>query len=315
MKNVCFVGCGAIAKQHAKMLHGQVGQYFYSRSENRAKKCNDEFNGSGIFSRYEDVISSNEIDAVLLCSPPQAHKEQIILALRAGKSVLVEKPMVNSSQELAEIIEVASQHPKQFLMVAENYHYKPSLKTLQTLIEEDVIGSVKKIHIKKMFTQSSDGWKSKYGALFEGGIHFVALCSSLVGRIKPESVKVEFPNAKQAAERTSHLYLTYATGLQAQIDYSWETKDYFKGVFQHSRIVGEKGEIVFESNGVYLRSPKGFSFCDLKNLSGRRAMMDDFLACLDDSTRTPDYNYQQAALDLDIVFQAYDKAGLKVIQD
>ncbi|MCB1197567.1 MAG: Gfo/Idh/MocA family oxidoreductase [Deltaproteobacteria bacterium] len=310
MNNIGFVGCGAIAKKHATMLQGQVGQYFQSRRLESAKDFCQQFGGKGTFVSYQEMLACDDIDAVVLCSPPEVHCDQILLALEAGKSVLVEKPMVITPEQLEEVMHAAEQYPSLFVMVAENYHYKPSLTVIQKTIEEGAIGDIQNIHIRKMFTQASLGWKGKYGALFEGGIHFVALCSSLMHRQHPIQIEADFPMHTQP-ERTSHLYLTYESGVKATIDYSWETKDIFKGVFQHSRIDGTKGKLIFESNGLYLRSSRGFQICDLKDQSGRRAMMNDFLQCLE-GRKKPSYDHIQAALDLRVVFEAYRKTGREV---
>ncbi len=73
------------------------------------------------------LVDSN-IDGVIICSPPEFHKDQIIKSLEAGKAVLVEKPMCISEEEISEIEEVFRKQKNPFLMVAENYYYKPSLK-------------------------------------------------------------------------------------------------------------------------------------------------------------------------------------------
>ncbi|MCB0271895.1 MAG: Gfo/Idh/MocA family oxidoreductase [Bdellovibrionales bacterium] len=312
MKNVCFVGCGDIARQHAQMLQGRVGLYFYSRTQKSAEDFYQAFKGEGIFFTYVDVINSKEIDAVVLCSPPEAHKGQIVDALAAGKNVLVEKPMVVNHKELQDVAMLASHHKNQFVMVAENYHYKPSLTKLQKIIKSGVIGDVQEIYIKKMFTQGSTGWKEKYGALFEGGVHFVAFCTSLMDRKKPTTIEAQFPSKKNP-ERTSHLVLHYDQGVKAVIDYSWETPDMLKGVFQHSYIQGTKGRITFESNGLYIISPKGFRICDIKGLSGRAEMMEDFLDCLKNPGKKPEYDVFEAAKDLEIIFDAYKQANRNIV--
>ena len=131
-----------------------------------------------VFASYADVLDS-AVDAVLISSPPDVHRPQVVAALAAGKGVLVEKPLCATADDLAAIGAAAAAHPDALLMIAENYYYKPSLKLLKRIIRQGFIGQVQQAIIGKRFTQDATGWKSSYGALLEGGIHFVALGADL----------------------------------------------------------------------------------------------------------------------------------------
>ena len=103
--------------------------------------------------------------------------------------------------------------------------------------------------------------------------------------------------------------MDYGDGLNATLHYAWNVPSLTKGVFQHSRIDGEAGHVLFESNGLYIRlaSPErsGLFFPGLRDLMGYDAQARDFVACLTDSTRMPRSGFAQAQRDLNIVFQAY----------
>jgi predicted dehydrogenase len=311
MKNICIVGCGKIGRFHSRNLSRSSNLFFHSRSKSSAEKFNQRFNGKGRFDRFDAVLKSAEIDAVVICSPPRFHKEQIIASLRAGKAVLVEKPMCISSAEIDEIEKTLEETAGNgFLMVAENYYYKPALKKIKQLLKERIIGEVRSVFVKKRFRQSATSWKSQYGALFEGGIHFVAFISDIFDD-DPGKVTAYFPHAKKGEmERFSITELEYKNKAFAQLTYSWNAKSLMRGVFQNSYIVGDKGKIIFESNGIYvfLKSGRktGLYLSDLRDVLGYTAMTTDFLACLDDGTRTPYSDFHKAKRDLNIVFRAYE---------
>ena len=164
-------------------------------------------------------------------------------------------------------------------------------------------------------------WKAAYGALLEGGIHFVALVAdladvSLAGRAEPAPVRApttvtaQFPTVSGGdAERHSGVILTYEGGLEARLHYGWDVPSLTKGTFQHSRVAGDTGRILFESNGIYLhvRGPgrRGLTFPGFGDLMGYGAMTDDFLRCVVSGETTPYSNLNRARRDLDIVFRAY----------
>jgi predicted dehydrogenase len=311
MHNVCVVGCGSIAQLHAKNLKSLAQLYFHSRTPASAEYLQAQCGGQGVIATFGEVIDRKDIDALLICSPPEHHTEQISSALEAGKCVLVEKPMCATPAEVAHLEETVQAYPDCFLMVAENYYYKPSLMIIKDLIDQGYIGELKAVKVQKHTAQVTSGWKNAYGALLEGGIHFVALISALFDAA-PVQVTAKFPgHQKGESERNSILKLEYETGASAELSYAWNKPSLTKGIFQHSHIKGAQGTIIFESNGLYIRlkSPQKRKtyFPGTNDLMGYKAMTKDFIACLDDRShsRSPYSDFNKAKRDLNIVFNAY----------
>ena len=312
MKKVCLVGCGNIGRVHARNLAGEVALCFCSRSRQSAEVFLREFDGERVFERFDQVLAASAIDALIICSPPEFHREQIVGALEAGKSVLVEKPMCAAVEEVEQIEKAAAQ-PDCFLMVAENYYYKPSLALLEALIGEGAIGELQSAFVRKCFTQEATGWKRGYGALLEGGIHFVALISAIfeaAGQQRPERVEGEFPGMQQGeVERHSLTRMEYGGGAAAELHYAWNVGSLTRGTFQHSRIDGAEGRITFESNGIYVRlnarKRKKLFLPGFGDLLGYGRMTRDFLDCLHEKGRQPHSDLDRAKRDLHIIFEAY----------
>ncbi len=306
---ICILGCGHIGAVHAKNLRWRAALYFCSRSRVSAYRFNLRFKGRGVFDDL-NAIAESDVDAVVIASPPAHHKDQVIALLEAGKAVLVEKPMCVSPEEVAEVEAVLERGESPLLMVAENYYYKPSLARIKRMVARGDIGEMRRVGVKKLTTQIARGWKSAYGALLEGGIHFIALISDLFDD-EPEQVEAIFPGySGQGPERESVVRMIYASGGSGELHYSWQTRSMTKGVFQHSYVEGTRGRIVFESNGMYIRTG-GFQIVlpGLKDLMGYRAMMADFLSCLQNRTRRPHSDFARAKRELQIVFDAYKSSG------
>jgi predicted dehydrogenase len=307
MKKVCLIGCGAIGRTHAKNLIGRAELCFYSRTRASAEAFSGEYGGA-VFDHYEQVLDSG-VDAVLISSPPEAHRPQVVAALAAGKGVLVEKPLCATEEDLAAIGKAVEAHPDTLLMVAENYYYKPSLKLIKWIIEQGFIGEVRQASIGKRFTQVTSGWKSGYGALLEGGIHFVALAADLFEEV-PRRVRAEFPgHVAGEPERNSIVQLEYAGGAQVELRYAWNAFSLTKGIFQHSRIEGTEGRVVFECNGIYVwlkGRRKRLYFPGVGDLMGYGGMVRDFLRCLENGGDKPYSDFGRAKRDLGIVFAAYE---------
>ena len=308
LPGICFVGCGRICAAHAKRLRGRGRLWFYSRSAASAERMNRQMGGAGVFESLDAALNSDRVDAVMITSPPEAHVRQTVQALEAGKTVFVEKPMCLSREEIALIGSAVNDKP---LMVGENYYYKPLLARLKPWMEGGEIGKVERVRIRKCMTQTTVGWKSAHGALFEGGIHFVAFLSALLGKVTSID-RATFPTVSgDGPERHACLTLSYGD-VEAELEYAWDTPSLTKGTFQHSSITGDRGRIVFESNGIYARLSgvySRFSFPGLGDMMGYRAMMDDFFECIR-SGRPPVSNFDRAAADLETVFRAYEMGGV-----
>lgn len=318
---IALCGCGRIGRVHAGNLAGRADLLFQSRTPASADDFRRRFGGE-VAADYRDVLAS-DVQAVVIATPPEMHCHQVLEALGAGKSVLVEKPLCTCPAEVEQIVAAAGAAAGRFLMVAENYYYKPSLAALRRAVSQGWVGAVGELSVRKLTRQEADGWKSRWGALLEGGIHFVALAADLADAalgasapLAPDEVSAEFPGCQPGQpERHARLRLTYGSGLVVRLHYAWDTATLLRGTFQHSCLQGDGGRILFESNGLYLlergrRGPR-LAVPGLADLMGYRAMTDDFLGCLGESGRQPYSDLARARRDLGVVFAAYAHLGAR----
>ncbi len=326
MTRVGIIGCGRIGQVHAANLAKRAPLVFCSESGISARRLQSKFGGA-VCDDIAQVLQMEDVDAVVIATPPHMHAAQVIECLEVGKSVLVEKPLCTKMAEVEAIERAAKAAPPGCtVMVAENYYYKPSLLAMKALIADGRLGRLRRLQVSKLTRQVDDGWKSNYGALLEGGIHFVALISDLVDTalaaesgvpVSPISVEADFPRADTGvgqAERHSVTRLRYddaaAGDITATLHYAWDVPSLLRGTFQHSRVEGDGGRIVFESNGLYMRYRGAGARTKIRgpqlgDLMGYGAMTSDFLACVAESGRRPYSDLARAKRDLSIVFAAY----------
>ncbi len=320
MRHFGLIGCGRIGQVHAANLQKRAQLVFCSQSGISAQRLQSKFGGT-VCNDINQMLGMDDVAAVVIATPPHMHVAQVIECLQAGKSVLVEKPLCTSMAQV-EAIERAAEvaPPGCTVMVAENYYYKPSLLAMKALIADGRLGRLRRLQVSKLTRQVDDGWKSNFGALLEGGIHFVALISDLVdaalasesdGLVLPTAVEADFPTrvASDGIERNSMTTIHYDGDVKARLHYAWDVPSLLRGTFQHSRVEGDAGRIVFESNGLYMYHGAGFSKRmrgpQLGDLMGYGAMTSDFLACVSDPERRPYSDLARARRDLAIVFAAY----------
>jgi len=309
--NLAFLGCGFATHLHSKTLAGfkeDIHCFYASRNAKRAQEYQQKYNGSGFYDSYEKAIHAQDIDVVLVATPPVTHFDLTMQALEAGKHVIVEKPPFLNSKDFAKIQKTAVKSGKH-VFVAENYFYKPALKHLQELIQSGIIGEILFVHINALKEQKIKDWRgdtslSGGGALFEGGIHWINFIANLGLTIK--SVKGYRPGKNEGMEKSMLVSLEYEEGAVGSFYYSWETPSLFKGL-RISKIYGRQGSITFESNGIFIfvrGKKKRLIFPGLKDIAGYKGMFTDFIAALQ-AERQATFTLELARRDLELIERIY----------
>ena len=90
------------------------------------------------------MLESGNVDAVIVSTPNNLHKDPVIASLRGGIDVLVEKPMALTSQDAKEMTEAAKTSSAK-LMVGYNRRCNPDLRLAQRMVTEGRIGTVRQI--------------------------------------------------------------------------------------------------------------------------------------------------------------------------
>ena len=93
-----------------------------------------KFGFQNVSSSYEEVLSDETTDAVVIATRHNDHAQQIILALEAGKHVFCEKPLCISSNELDDIRDACRNNPDRLLMVGFNRRFSPLVVKMKELI-------------------------------------------------------------------------------------------------------------------------------------------------------------------------------------
>src|SRR5215475_10349105 len=97
-----------------------------------------------ISNRYPDVVGSldattliadQNIDAIVIATPPHTHHMLTLAALKAGKHVMVEKPLATCVQEGEELIETAAKMVR-VLAVGHVFLYAPAVARMRSLLSE-----------------------------------------------------------------------------------------------------------------------------------------------------------------------------------
>lgn len=142
MFKVGIIGAGWIAEKMAEALAPLEDYCVYaiaSRSIGKATEFAGRWNIPKAYGSYEDMVKDNDVDLVYIATPHSHHFPHAMLALNAGKPVLVEKAFTANAAEAEELIETACSKGL-FITEAIWTRYMPLSHKVKEIMESGIIG-------------------------------------------------------------------------------------------------------------------------------------------------------------------------------
>ena len=187
---------------------------------------------------YNDVLSREDIDAIVIATPAETHYNLAREALLAGKHTYIEKPLALDEENGEELILLARKN-KKTLMVGHLLQYHPVFVTLKELVRGGDLGRINYIYSNRL---NLGKIRREENILWSFAPHDISMILSLAGE-EPISVFATGGNYlhKRIADVTT-THLEFPSGLKAHIFVSWLHP--FKE--QKLVIVGDKKMAVFD---------------------------------------------------------------------
>jgi len=157
-----------------------------SRSQATADAFGDTFDVPRRHASYQALVEDPEVDVVYVATPHSLHRDHSILAIRAGKAVLCEKPFTINAAEAKQVIAVARQE-RRFLMEAMWTRFLPAMQRVRQILADGVIGEVRMVTADFGFRAPLDPQHRLFdpylggGALLDVGVYMVSLASMVFG--------------------------------------------------------------------------------------------------------------------------------------
>ena len=175
-----------------------------------------------VYDSYEDMLSDETLDAVLIATPNNCHKEEAIQAMRAGKHVLCEKPVMLSSEELLEVMEVSREtgcvfYPRQ------NREWDEDFLIVKKIFDEKLLGNIFNIKCRIMGSRGIPGdWRAKKeyggGMMMDWGVHIIDRMLVMI----PEKVTKLFCSCEyitgEECDDGFQLHLTFESGITVNLE-------------------------------------------------------------------------------------------------
>lgn len=185
-----ILGSGWIAEQfiastraHTRQDIAAVG----SRSPQKADAFAKEWQIATAHGSYESLVADDSLDVIYVATPHNLHHAHVLLALKAGRNVLVEKPMALDHAQAAEMVALARDRGL-FLAEALWTWFLPKFDVLAQIFEAGTLGEIKSVHTDygEYFTRDHRIFDARLagGPLLDLGTYPVSLISELLGPAK-----------------------------------------------------------------------------------------------------------------------------------
>lgn len=281
MKNIRFgiIGAGNIANKFcdaAKLAAGAEVCAVASKSMERAQAFAERNGIAKAYDSYEEMLKTEDIDAVYIATTHNFHMENIRLCFEYGKHVLCEKAMVLTADDAREVFRLAKEK-NLFCMEAMWSNFLPQTQKAKEWITSGAIGEIQSVSAVIGFNGGGNPESRLYnpalagGAMYDIGVYPVEIVSYLVGEPIEDCIGVWRPHAVTKVDERVSFIVRYAScdaaiqtlltsnareytiinGSKGCIELPWSSSGYVAKRFDGRRQLAETFELRFENGFVY----------------------------------------------------------------
>ncbi|UAT30490.1 Gfo/Idh/MocA family oxidoreductase [Bacillus badius] len=249
--NFAIVGCGFIAKKHARAIEDIQGAQLVAvcDKEPKAMEYYTEVYGAAPFVELSEMLEREEIDIVCICTPSGLHAPLAEEAAKAGKHIILEKPMAMNLKETDQIIYACKEHNVKLAVVHPN-RFRPAVQELRRILDQGLLGKISHVNATVNWNRNQEyydqaPWRGtkQYdgGVLMNQAIHTLDLLLWFMGQ--PEQIfSMEATRLREIeAEDVSTGLIRFESGAIGVVETS--TTVYQSNFEESITIFGEKGTV------------------------------------------------------------------------
>ena len=258
--NVAVIGCGAIADFHLEGVLAKPECVLYaicdSATDGRLERRRAKYNPLHAFTDYKELVNDPNVDIAIVATPDNTHMEMACAFLRAGKQVLLEKPMALTTAECDEMRKVEKETGNR-LMVGQVVRYNPNFKKAKGLVDSGAIGEL--VFVESEYahdykrSRGYEDWRvtPEREGMIGGGCHAVDFLRWVAG------------NPTEVTAYSTHKYLTdwpvndttiaiykFPNNVIGKVFCSIGVK---RDYTMRTCLYGTEGTIIFESRGTEMK--------------------------------------------------------------
>ncbi len=191
-----FIGAGGIARQQAELLKKVPGAEVVAAADVRQAALDQfktKFNPTHVFRDWKRLLALPGLDAVSVCTPNKQHCAPTIAALKAGKHVLVEKPMAMNAREARAMV-AAARKAGRLLQIGFQWRFTPAAQFLRQRVASDSFGDILYVRCQALRRRGIPSWGvfgrkdlQGGGPMIDIGVHILEMAHFIIGAPPPLS--------------------------------------------------------------------------------------------------------------------------------
>ncbi len=237
MVELALIGAGRWGKNYIKTIQSLPDahlKYVVTHSGSSLETLAGDFDRS---TDIEKPLSDKSLGGIIIATPPSSHLELASLFLKAGHSLLIEKPLATNSSDALKLVQ--AKPPGSTAMVGHTMLFSPAYIELKRLLPS--IGPIQYIRYEGM---NYGPFRDDYSALWDWGPHGVAHVLDLLGTspTKISAVTIDKLRPNQNLQDMVTIQLQFPGDIPAIIDTGWLSPTKKRTL----TIMGENGALVFD---------------------------------------------------------------------
>lgn len=258
------IGLGFFGARHASVFAKHPASELVAVCDTRAERVGEIASATGAqaFGSVDALLAVPGLDAVSICLPDRLHEEAAIKAARAGKAILLEKPLAHSAEVATRIVDAVEQHGARLMV---GHILRHDLRYVQVFEAAAVERLGRPVHLraKRNGTRSTARrLGSSSSILFYMGVHDVDamqwIARSRIARVYAQKTEALGTGNEDAL----YAVLNFENGAIGSLDYSWAWPDGLMNGFRSAfEIVGTKAAAALDvsDQGLYFVDDAGTS--------------------------------------------------------
>ncbi len=247
-----MVGCGRISKNH----FGSIQEYqddielaaVCEVNSSVLEEHKEQYNVPG-YRNLEEMLNTENLDVVSLCTPSGLHPEQTILAASHKVSVVTEKPMATRWQDGVEMVKACDRAGVRLFVVKQNRR-NTTLQLLKRAVEENRFGRIYMVNLNVFWARPQEyydmgrwrgTWELDGGAFMNQASHYVDLIDWLIGPVEKIQAMTGTLARNIEVEDTGVLNIKWRNGALGSMNVTMLT--YPKNYEGSITILGENGTV------------------------------------------------------------------------
>ncbi|HEY7302937.1 MAG TPA: Gfo/Idh/MocA family oxidoreductase [Bryobacteraceae bacterium] len=186
-------------------------------SEDRRATASRAYPGVKVSADYRDLLRNTQVDAVAISTPVSTHFPLAMEALKAGKHVLVEKPMTASSDQALRLIEEADRR-NLILMVDHTFVYTGAVRKIREIIER---GSLGEIYYYDSTRVNLGLFQHDVDVIWDLAVHDLSILDFLLPQFPVAVSATGIGHVKGVAENVAYVTAFYDSPLIAHLNVNW----------------------------------------------------------------------------------------------